>query len=173
MLPISSSGDSSLTSVNLEITRWHVTIWAPENIDFPSVNVQSYDQVVEIQTGTWEILWVEDLRSAPEWYYTTISIADFFSSNWWNISSENFKIKADSWIVTMWWPSVSEVKISSWSINNFVSLNNPAWLIYRNEDAFTRVWKYWTMPKFQLTIPKYQTVWDYTWIMTFTLIENL
>lgn len=171
IMPNIAKASNTWSTVSVNILPWNVTIWAPINISFPTMSAQDYDQIVEIQTNTWDFFWVEDLKSSSAWYYTTLSSTNL--SNWSaSISAWNLKIKAWNWIVLMWWQQANEVKVSSWTLNNFVPLSSAAWVIFRNENANSKVWKYWVRPLLQLTVPRYQTIWSYTWIMTFTLIEN-
>ena len=158
---------------SIEIEAWSVSIYHPDSIDLGKIQISSTEQNHDIVLDTPNFFWVED-ASWNGWYYATIQISDLSD---WNkiIESENAKIKIGNVIYTLAWEiDTSSISVPSWLVEDFVefSSNSPATIFQRSSTDSWIIWKYWVLPTIRLSIPAYQKVWKYNWVITFTLIEE-
>lgn len=165
MLTTSVVHASELTDVNLEITNWIVTIWAPAYIKFPTTTAHNFIQE-SVLTATWTSIWtwaasydvwatapepwynpgladdwlyfwVEDLRSSDAWWTTNIKISELTST--WTVT----KVIAASQV---------RMRIGAWTFKDISDFDTPpasleidSWVstytaIDVAQDAMTRTW---------------------------------
>lgn len=182
ILSVYSYADSSETTVNLEIEWWEMNIYAPDLLDFGTGTVLTVNTFIEVDllTYSWWTLYfaVEDLKASDSWYAAYLAVSDLTTNLYWSwtISKDNIFITlswANSWITLLWWTLwiPPEIIIPN-SITDTV-LWQTWWVLtmFRTSPVDWIVWKYWFQPKIKILVPRYQQVWGYQWLMTFTLLE--
>jgi len=153
-----------------------VILWSPATISFTGITASPLDQeITYLSTWTWNMFWLEDLKSSASGYHVTLSAEDMIDEiNTWNIISKTFidaKIGTGITILS-WWPS-SWVTIPEPSSTGFTSIwDNQITIIERNIDVSWTTWKYAITPYFKIRVPAYQSIWSYKWVIIYTLIEH-
>lgn len=155
---------------------WEVILWSPSTISFSGIIASQTDQDIFFYTSwTWNMFWVEDLKSSSSGYHVTLSAEDMIDeNNSWNIISKSFiDAKIESGITTIyWWPS-TWVTIPTSSSSWFTCIwDSIITIIERNTDVSPITWKYAIAPYFKIRVPAYQSIWSYKWVITYTLIEH-
>ena len=163
---------SGQTRAKLSIKKWERVMVVPASINFGKIKSSSREQLVDIEFEAPDYFGVEDLRG--EWvYYITLQIWDLQDSHK-VLDLADAKIMVKDWIVhtiagqentTMSVPEISK---------SFVSFDssNPAVLLQKLDSSEWSVWKYGVLPFMRLSIPAYHRAWSYSWIITFTIIEE-
>ena len=155
-------------TVYTDIPAFNVT-WMTD-YDFGTLSVSSSAQVVT----WWYTGYVEmhDWRAETGWY-TTVQFSDVMTglNNPANVISwENFEF-AYSWLVVLSWFESSYVSLNTW-LQDFVEITTPSpprTYMKREQDVndlMCNAWVYGDMPQFELTIPAYQAVDTYSWVLT-------
>lgn len=166
---------NTTTQVQVTILPGTVCIGSTGNFNFGNYVVSS-----AVQTVNWAFtspFYVDDLKGADSWYYTTVQInAPLAGPGWATIPAANVYMKTaatgNPGITTMAGTANTRVIIHA-GMASYQSLNTARQLINRNTAAnFGVVWQYWVNPQMQLVIPAYQSVGVYTWTLTYTLYEN-
>ena len=163
-----------IVDVSLDLSAWQITIWSPATIEFPESSWSSTWEVKTITLSWSEYFWVEDLKSSPTWFHVTIQMWELYlSTNTWKyIDWDAIEAKIATWIVVIEW-SAQWVVIPSWAQSSFTSIwTNPLTIMQRESDIWWVVWKFWVYPTLKLNIPAYQTLWNYEWVLTYTLLES-
>lgn len=189
------------TNVNLEVLPGVLEIFAPGTINFPDIAVtnNTWHIYVDVATMTWQnvtwstiswsYFWVTDLKWAANWYHVTLQSDDLVHSDtvvkilksnielslswtWWQGSSE------DQWWIFILdsynWENVPP-EVTSPTVNKIQFGDSAATIISRSwatTPTVWRVWMYWLQPVFDIYVPKYQQLWNYTSTFTMTLIED-
>jgi len=179
---------ASLTEAQVEIVPGIVTISAPWLLDFWTWEVSTTTQTVTLDMATYswgtQYFALQDLRWTDSWYYATIEISNLTVS-W----STNKQIDAFNVYTTLTWTNSTitkldwllgqgipaEVAIPSTTPITHIHIDAPLTILERNSatspDAWI-LWKYWIQPKFDLNIPKFQELWEYSSTITYTLTER-
>ena len=174
-----SSVKPAEVQIVLSVNKWALRIWAEIwNVDLWEVNVSNSAQ--ELSWSLWaDSLWVEDMKWAESWYYTTISVSDL---NWTvsghSISANNVSLKT-AWNEPSYisWAIVSDSKVV---FSNDIKLWHNNWaepVTYFNRqntataDAW-RVWKWWDNLQIKVNIPAHTPYDTYRWTITYTLYDN-
>lgn len=157
---------------NIKILAWQVDIGAPSSLTFPSMTVRSYVQTWTIASD--ENFWIEDLKSSPTWYQTSLMIWNLTADNSKTISSE--KLSVTAWTIsTMSWSTNANTILNSsnWISSSYIWFSSPQAFIERTTDTGYDwvVWTYWSKPTIQIIVPAYQSIWLYTWRITYDLSE--
>lgn len=189
----SAAGTSTETTINLQLFWGSVTIWAPQTIEFGTGTVSSSITHKLLDMSTWNTawvgwvswvdysyFWVEDLLSSSSGYSTDLKISD--------LADGSRTIASGQVSLTLtWWNSpvtlLDGLTSTSAVPPEVVLIDAPAWTTMDNAiSAITRtwattphswiIWKYWFRPSFDITIPKYQALWNYQATITYTLTEN-
>jgi len=164
------------TEVNLVIL-WSgggLSIWQSGALNMGSVYISSSQQVLESQF-TWEAyFWVEDLFGSNTGYQTTVSLSNLSGQNTSAfIPNENVEIKVSSATAILHTGSANPAVVVGsgtqfesyrvWWDNVFVFLNRPAGV----NNGLVGMYK--TFPRLKVTVPAYQSVDSYKWVITYTL----
>lgn len=158
--------------LQLEIEPGGITIWSPAVLEFWDIAWASWNEPREI-TLTWSnFFYVEDLKSASSWYSVTLQMGDFFRTDNPNIKFrwQALSVKVGSWIELISW-TATWVVVEPSIITTLTSLGTAKTILSRNVDIWWQVWKYKFYPTFLLIVPWWQSLWDYAWTLTYTLIE--
>ena len=163
------------TTLNVTINPGQLCIASENTLSFGSLNMSTSQQTAT-QTFGWSWFYVDDLKWADNWYYTTVQMSWTLSNGNQTIPSANIAMKTSAvWnagITTQAWTPNTRVVINS-LMASFQSLDTARRLIERPTWAnYWVVGRYWVLPTMQLTIPAYQAVGTYTWTLVYTLIEN-
>jgi hypothetical protein len=129
---------------------------------------QNYVQNIEKQFG--DYIWVYDLKWIDSGYYTTLSVTNLTGLTSF-ISSGNIAIRATG-LTLMSWTTNPRVVLAS-GLDNYVSFTWVITFIKRDTAANSSVkGQYGALPRLRITIPAFQTIENYQWVMTYTLYEN-
>lgn len=166
------------TSVQINILPGNMCIGSTGTFSFGSFAVSSIAQTVSgafVWSGGY--FYVDDLRGADVWYYTTVQLsADLTGPGTSKLSSGNVYVKTvaigSAWVTLIAGSANTNVQIQS-SMSAFQSLNTARQLIIRNNAANNgTIGQYGVLPQMQLVIPAYQAVGAYTGTLTYTLYTN-
>lgn len=166
---------ASLTSdVFLTIEWGDITIGSQASgFDMGTMTVASSDTTLSWSfTGSGDAFFVDDLKGSDDGYYTTIQMADFVWPNGATIDKDLLTIKETSLDLIAGW--VNALVVDGNLTATYQSFGTtPLTFISRNTATNNGViGKYGINPDFELTIPAYTPVGDYTGILTYTLYEN-
>ena len=168
----SGSNCSTPTTVTVAIKPGDICIGSEGAFNFGNYNVSTSSQTVN---GTFATpFWVEDLKGADAWYYTTVQMSGNLQGSGTNsIASSNISMRANGGITTMAGTANTSVVVNSAVAGAYQPLNNPVTLIKRdNAVNYGRIGRYGTTPSLQLVIPAYQSVGTYTGTLVYTLYNN-
>jgi len=145
-----------------------ITIWSFTGFDFSTwLSVENYEQSLEENMG--DYFWVDDPNGYNSGYYTTISVTDL---TWENgiVDATNIYLQATG-VDLLSGTANSNVVVNS-ALSSFQEISSPVTLIKRDtgENNYKK-WKYGVKPKLKVVVPAFQSAWDYSWIMTYTLYE--
>jgi len=173
------------TLAQLEIVPWIVTISAPDLLDFWTWAVSTSTQTVSIDLTTYswgtQYFAVKDLRWSNSWYYTTLDIWHL-TVTWTSKQIDAFNIYATlTWsnsgitkLDWLYWQAIPDEVVIPSSLTH-IHINSALTVLERQSattpDAWI-LWEYWIQPMFEINIPKYQEIWEYSGLMTYTLTEN-
>ena len=163
--------------LNLSIIKWTLTIWTKTwNLNLWQVNVSNSAQELSWSFGA-DSFWIEDMKWAESWYYTTISVTDLT----WTVATH--VISADNvYLKTAWetpsyisWATVSDSKVVfSSAIKSRHNWSTPVYYFHRLNTAASdawRIWKWWDNLQIKVTIPAHTPSDTYRWTITYTLID--
>ena len=161
------------TQTEVEIRPGTLTITPPQTVNFGATTVSSSEQTLAVDLSAPNYFTVEDLKGSKAGYYTTLQVTDLSAGSK-TIAATNLKLKVTNGTVhTLGGSEDKNVKVPAKTQEylHFTS-SSPATLLKRSADSKGLLGKYGVLPSFQLTIPAYQTLGNYTGTITYTLIEN-
>lgn len=134
------------------------------------------------QTVTGAFVWsggyfyVDDLKGADAWYYTTIQLDANLTAVWASLARTNVFIKTaatgNSGITTLAGTGNTNVVVQA-AMSAYQSLDVARQLIVRSSAANGgKIGQYGVLPQMQIIIPAYQSVGNYTGTLTYTLYTN-
>jgi alpha-tubulin suppressor-like RCC1 family protein len=151
-------------------TNGQVCIDWPNNFNLGSSVITNSTQTLSLQSDYFK---VDDQKGNNSGYYTTVSITTLTGNNWFVIPLSQIQRKADpitllsgtanTWVVL--WST-----LSWW----YVAASTPAVFIKRDIwPNSNKKWTYWSKLRLKVDIPAYQSIWTYTWVITYTLYQKL
>lgn len=168
----SGTNCSTNTNVLVTITPWDVCIGSEWEFNFGSITVSTSSQML---SGSFASeFWVEDLKWADEWYYTTVQMSgDLVGSGSNTIPSANIAMMAPSGIVVLGGSSNTRVVVDNAISSSYQALDASLTLIKRDSATNDGIlWRYGTIPSLQIEIPAYQAVGTYSGTLVYTFYEN-
>ena len=173
---------SETTNVEIEVTPGDICIGIDDTeVDLGTVTTSS-SATTSSATFANEF-WVEDLRGADEGYYTTLQIASTglqSPTTSTDIPAANVSVKTAATgaggITLMGGSANSQVVVDA-GMAAFQTLDSARTFIKRDDSSAGAgngglVGQYWVAPEIQVVVPAYTAVGSYTWVLTYTLIEN-
>lgn len=165
------------TTVNLTITQWDICIGSEGTFNFDPTMISSTQTTVNGAFSGNGHFYVDDLRGADKWYYTTVQMSGaLVGPNGASIPAANVSMKTPTTgpggITLLAGTTNSRVVVNA-GMANYQTLETPKNLIQRDTATnFGVIGKYGVLPQMQVIIPAYQSVGQYTGTLVFTLHEN-
>ena len=174
METVSSTMTIGITSWTYSITTrdTYFSIRAPSELSFDEWEVSETPFVVEKTfSGINEYFKLTDNVGADVWYYTTIQISDLDNGSWDVIPYTTIAIKSLNGVETLSWSANSNVYSAiTWTYQYFTA--SPLTFIRRDTGANGGlIWTYGIYTVWKIDIPALQNIWNYTWVITYTLYE--
>lgn len=178
-LATGSTTCNTTTLVQVDILPGNICIGSSGAFDFGDYTVSS-----SVQTVTWAFIgttgyfFVDDLKGANSWYYTTVQVSGSLvqSGGSGTIPAANVYMKTSATgsagVTLITGTANTRVQIHS-GMANYQSLDVARTLIQRSTGSnFGVLGQYGVLPLLQLLIPAYQPVGSYYATLVYTLIEN-
>lgn len=173
----SGTSCNTTTSVQVQILPGNMCIGSTGTFNFGTFAASSVAQTVTGSfVGSGGYFYVDDLRGADLWYYTTVQTSDLAGPGVSKLGSGSIFVKTaaigNAGITTLAGTANPNVQIQA-AMAAYQSLDTPRQLIVRANTANNGViWQYGVLPQLQLLIPAYQAVGTYSGTLTYTLYSN-
>lgn len=166
------------TTVQVNILPGNMCIGSTGTFNFGTFAASSIAQTVSgafVWSGWY--FYVDDLKGADAWYYTTVQLAaDLVGPGTSTLARTNIFMKTpaqgSAGITTLAGTANTNVVVNA-GMAAFQSLDTPRRLIERNTAANSgKIGQYGVLPQMQIIIPAYQAVGSYSGSLTYTLYSN-